>query len=73
MKKLLKEYDLSQEYEYYDLCYNSRINGNITQSKELFKAMTKKDRKKCYLYFQGFYDRPNDWQLSYLNFFFELI
>ncbi len=73
IKTLLKDYDLNQRYEYYDLVFNSLVNGNISQTKELFLDMYRKDRKDCYKYYDGFYDCPNEWQRKNLNFFFELI
>lgn len=73
IKTLLREYDLLQVYEYYDLVYNSLINGNRTSAKELFTAMKRDDRKACYKYYEGFYDCPNEWQRKDINFFFDLI
>ena len=73
MKKLLKDYDLKQDIEYFDLCYFSLINGNITQTKEQFKMMKRIDRKRCYQYFDGFWDVPTREQRQRLNFFLDLI
>jgi len=73
MKKLLKLYDCRQVYEYFDICYNSYYNGQISQAKSQFNAMPKELRKQCYKYYEGFYDFPNDRQKGMLNFFFELL
>lgn len=73
MKKLLKDYEFNQDAEYFDMCYDSLINGNISQAREQFTRMTRKDRKRCYVYFDGFYDMPNEDQRKRQNFFFELI
>ena len=73
LKTLLKYYDFNQRYEYYDMIFNSLVNGNISQSKEQFLIMKREDRKDCYKYFEGFYDCPNEWQRKDLNFFFDLI
>lgn len=45
MKKLLKVYGLTNEMEYYEMVAESRINGQITQAKEQFKAMPKENQK----------------------------
>ena len=45
MKKLLKEYNFSNVDEYYAMIEESRMNGNIQQSKDQFKAMPKQFRK----------------------------
>jgi hypothetical protein len=73
LKTLLKEYEFSQRFEYYDMVYDSLINGNISQAKKLFCSMKREDRKDCYLYFEGYYDSPNQDQRKSLNFFFKLI
>jgi len=73
MKKLLKDYDLKQDEEYFDLCYNCLINGNYSATKDLFLRMRREDRKRCYKYFDGFYDYPTYDQQRNLNYFFNLI
>ena len=73
MKKLLKDYECSQSEEYYDICFNSYINGQRTQAKEQFLMMNRKERKDCYVYFTGFYDDPQGTRKEILNFFFYLI
>lgn len=47
-KKLLtlaKELDFNQEYEYFDYCIDSFINGNRSQCRKLFAAMRHDDKK----------------------------
>lgn len=56
--KLAKQLDFDTEYEYFDYCINSHANGNFDQCKELFKAMTKKDRKNLMDYMDGCFDHP---------------
>jgi hypothetical protein len=73
MKRLLKDYEFTQRHEYFDMVYNSLINGNRTQARELFTDMRREDRKECYLYFAGLYDCPTDEQRKNCNFFFNLI
>ena len=46
MKKLLKSYGLNSDMQYYELIVDSVINGQRTQAKEQFKAMSKKERKQ---------------------------
>lgn len=45
MKKLLKEYNLNSDMQYFEMIVESVINGQRTQAKEQFKAMPKSDRK----------------------------
>jgi catalase len=42
---LAKRLDFESEYDYFNYCRDSYINGNFSQCKELFNAMTKKDKK----------------------------
>ena len=52
MKKLLKDYELTNITDYYEMIILSVINGNRTQAKEQFKEMKKEYRKDFlkYLY-----------------------
>ncbi len=43
-KKTLKDYELNDIYEYYDMCINSRLNGNIEQAKRQALKLTKDQR-----------------------------
>jgi len=45
MKKLLKDYALNSDMEYFEMIVTSVINGQRTQAKELFNAMPRKVRK----------------------------
>lgn len=45
MKKLLKDYDLNSDMQYFEMIVTSVINGNRTQAKEQFNAMPRKVRK----------------------------
>ena len=45
MKKLLKDYELNSDMQYFEMIAGSIINGQRTQAKELFKAMRRKDKK----------------------------
>jgi hypothetical protein len=76
LKTLLKEYELKQDaeyFEYFDMVYNSYMNGQKEQARAQFLAMQKDDRKDCYMYFDDFYDNPEGAQLTFLKFFFYLI
>ena len=53
---LAKQLDFESEYEYFDYCINSHVNGNFNQCKDLFNAMTKKDKKEFITYVKGCYD-----------------
>ena len=47
-KKLLtlaKELDFNQEFEYFDYCIDSFINGNRSQCRKLFNDMKHEDKK----------------------------
>lgn len=43
--QLAKDLDFRTETEYFNYCINSYINGNFSQCKKLFNAMTKAGRK----------------------------
>jgi len=45
MKKLLKSYGFNSDMQYFEMIVMSVINGNRTQAKEQFKAMSKEYRK----------------------------
>ena len=45
MKKLLKDYELNSDMQYFEMIVESVINGQRTQAKELFNAMPRKVRK----------------------------
>jgi hypothetical protein len=45
MKKLLKDYGLNSDMQYFEMIVESVINGNRTQAKEQFNAMPRKVRK----------------------------
>lgn len=45
MKKLLKDYELNSDMQYFEMIADSVINGQRTQAKELFRAMRRKDKK----------------------------
>ena len=53
---LAKKLDFTNELEYFDYCISSYQNGNFSQSRELFKNMTKADRKGLILYIDDCYD-----------------
>lgn len=46
MKKLLKQYGLNSDMEYYQMVADSFINGQITQGKTLFNQMVREYRVK---------------------------
>lgn len=46
MKKLLKQYGMNSDMQYYEMCVESFVNGQLTQAKDQFKAMRKPDRNK---------------------------
>lgn len=58
LKTLLKELDFTQGAEYFDYCMDSYHNGQIEQAKNLFNAMTNKDRSLLLIYISGCYDQP---------------
>jgi hypothetical protein len=45
MKKLLKDYGLNSDMQYFEMIVESVINGNRTQAREQFNAMPRKVRK----------------------------
>jgi len=47
---LAKKLDFATGEDYFIYCLESYVNGNFNQCKELFKAMTKSDRKEMLRY-----------------------
>jgi len=47
---LAKKLDFATEEQYFQYCADSHINGNFTQCKSLFKAMTKADKHRLISY-----------------------
>ena len=45
MKKLLKQYGLNSDMQYFEMIVESYKNGQITQAKEQFSAMSKEYKK----------------------------
>jgi len=64
---LAKKLDFTIEIEYFDYCINSYFNGNFSQCKELFKDMSKQDRKGLLEYIKGCYDYKNEVYSFYFN------
>jgi hypothetical protein len=56
MKKLLKSYNFTSDQDYYQMVYESKVNGNFSQAKEQFKAMPKENRKDCVKYIFALHD-----------------
>jgi len=65
---LAKQLDFDTEYEYFDYCINSHVNGNFNQCKELFNAMAKKDRKDFLTYVNKCYNMQDVY-----NYYFSLL
>ena len=45
MKKLLKQYSLNSDMQYFEMIVESYLNGQILQAKEQFKALPKTYKK----------------------------
>lgn len=45
MNKLLKLYNLNSDMQYYQMCVESKVNGQIQQAKDQFNAMPRADKK----------------------------
>ena len=45
MKKLLREYELNSDMQYFQMCLESLINGQREQAKQQFLALPKINRK----------------------------
>ena len=56
MKKLLKDYGLNSDMQYFEMIVTSVINGQRTQAKELFNAMPRKVRKAFVVSIYGNWD-----------------
>ncbi len=71
MAKLLtlaKRLDFTTETDYFDYCIDSHINGNFTQCRDLFKALTRADRKSLLQYIKS-----NSGTGEVYNFYFNLL
>lgn len=69
--KLAKNLEFKTGIEYYDYCITSHYNGQLSQAMDLFKAMSKTDRKGLIEYINGCYDYPE--QRDVYKFFFKLL
>lgn len=47
LKTLAKQLDFNSEEDYFNYMADSYINGNFSQCKDLFNAMSKEDRKEA--------------------------
>jgi hypothetical protein len=52
---LSKKLGFSTEWEYFDYCLDSYLNGNFSQCLKLFKQMTKTDKKRLINYLKETY------------------
>lgn len=50
---LAKRLDFTTEDQYFQYCADSHINGNFSQCRELFKAMTKADKHRLIEYLRN--------------------
>ena len=66
---LAKRLDFTTETDYFDYCINSWFNGNFSQCKDLFAAMSKADKKGLINYIKGCYDYTHDVEKFYFNLF----
>ena len=72
MKKLLKIYSLNSDQQYFEIIVESYINGQTSQAKEQFNAMSK-DYKKQFVKSSLTFWQNGLTQNQILNFFFPLI
>ena len=56
MKRLLNDYQLNSDMQYFEMIVESVINGQRTQAKELFKAMPKEDKERFVSAIFGYWD-----------------
>lgn len=50
--KLAKQLDFDTEENYFEYCIESHINGNFSQCEDLFKKMSKADKKRLIRYIE---------------------
>jgi hypothetical protein len=72
---LAKKLDFTIEIEYFDYCINSYFNGNFSQCEELFKDMSKQDKKGLLNYIKTSYNCQENYinVLEVYSFYFNLI
>ena len=72
MKKILKTYSLNSDQQYFEIIVESYINGQFSQAKEQFNAMSKEYKKQFVKSSLTFWQNGLT-QNQILNFFFPLI
>ena len=68
-KKLIKGYEFSDLYEYFDYIVTSRVNGQIKQAKDLYKKLSKVQKADFWNWFDSsyYYDAQDSEETNYLN------
>ena len=49
--KILKKYGYNSINEYFNFIYENLVNGNIQQTKDLIKDLSREQKKDFYIYF----------------------
>ena len=68
---LAKKLDFTTEEDYFNYCRDSYVNGNFSQCKDLFKAMTREDRKRLVYYLRT--DEKESVDQKAYEFYFDLL
>lgn len=72
--KLAKDLDFTAPYEYYEYMVESYINGNFSQCKHLFQALTKEDKKDSLVYIKTTYNMSaNNIDREVYDYYFNLL
>jgi hypothetical protein len=68
-KKLIKGYEFSDIYEYYGYIVDSKVNGQISQCKSLYKKLSKAQQSDFWQWFDEayYYDAQDNEQPNYVN------
>jgi hypothetical protein len=68
-KKLIKGYEFSDIYEYFQYVVDSRINGQIKQAKDLYKKLSKVQKTDFWNWFDAsyYYDAMDNDEPNYVN------
>ena len=49
-QEILKNYEINSILEFYNITYESYLNGNLSQAREQFRMLTVEQRQECFKY-----------------------
>jgi len=70
---LAKKLDFINGTDYFDYCRDSYINGNFNQCKDLFKALTREQKKECLQYLKPSKGNEDTADMEVWEYYFNLL